>query len=75
MKLQNLGSQITNKVEEVGKLFDDLYKINSMNIILLRLQGNYLKYVIRNVEEAQKIIDKEIQISKRASSKFVNLEE
>ena len=46
-----------------------------MNIILLRLQGNYLKYVIRNVEEAQKIIDKEIQISKRASSKFVNLEE
>ena len=75
MKLQNLGSQITNKVKEVGKLFDDLYKINSMNIILLRLQGNYLKYVIRNVEEAQKIIDKEIQISKRASSKFVNLEE
>jgi len=46
-------------VEAVEDQFQCLYNINAMNVTLLRLQGNYLKSVIKNIDEASKIIEQE----------------
>ena len=48
--------------------------LNDQNVQLLRTHGHYLKQVIKNNEEGQKIIDKEILLTKSADSKNVSLE-
>ena len=49
--------------------------MNQSSVVLLRTHGHYLKQVIKNVEDGQKIIDKEIALSKRINAKQLNLEE
>ena len=49
--------------------------MNFNSVVLLRTHGHYLKQVINNIEDGQRIIDKEIQLSKRINMKAVNVDQ
>ena len=58
LKLHNLGWKITNQTEQVHKEFKELYKINSNNVKMLFLYGNFLKDVANDDSESYRILEK-----------------
>jgi PAS domain S-box-containing protein len=57
-KLQNLGSKITNIIEETQKDFDKLNEINSTHTKCLEIYGYFLKDVVNDENNGQRILDR-----------------
>jgi hypothetical protein len=57
-KLQSLGSKITNAVEHTTELFKKLIEINTNHIKMLQIYGNFLKFIVNDDIEGQRIIEK-----------------
>ncbi len=57
-KLQTLGSKITNTVETTGLQFRRLNGINPNNIKMLQIYGNFLKDIVNDDLEGQRILEK-----------------
>jgi hypothetical protein len=56
--LQRLGSKITNTVEKNGDLFQKLMGMNSNHIKTLEIYGNYLREIVNDDGEGQRILEK-----------------
>jgi len=59
-KLQNLGSKITNTVETTTTQFKKLVEINPNHIKMLQIHGNFLKDIVNDDIEGQRILEKYI---------------
>lgn len=57
-KLQNLGSKITNTVEETSDIFKKLNEMNPNHVRCLDIYGNYLKEIVNDDVEGQRILEK-----------------
>ena len=57
-KLQKLGSKITNTVEKNGELFQKLNGMNSNHIKSLEVYGNFLKEIVNDDGEGQRLLEK-----------------
>lgn len=57
-KLQKLGSKITNTVEKNGELFQKLMEMNSNHIKSLEVYGNFLKEIVNDEGEGQRLLEK-----------------
>lgn len=57
-KLQTLGSKITNTVESTGVQFKKLNELNPNNIKMLQIYGNFLKDIVNDDLEGQRILEK-----------------
>ena len=57
-KLQNLGSKITNTVEETADIFKKLNEMNPNHVRCLDIYGNYLKEIVNDDVEGQRILEK-----------------
>ena len=57
-KLQNLGSNITNTVESISDLFKKLNEMNQNHIRCLEIYGNFLKEIVNDDSEGQRILEK-----------------
>lgn len=57
-KLQNLGSKITNTVEEAADIFKKLNEMNPNHVRCLDIYGNYLKDIVNDDVEGQRILEK-----------------
>jgi len=57
-KLQILGSKITNNVESTSEVFKKLNELNPNHIRCLEMYGNYLKAVVNDDSEGQRILEK-----------------
>lgn len=65
-KLQNLGSKITNTVENTNELFKKLTEMNPNHIKCLEIYGNFLKEIVNDDIEGQRILEKADYVSKSA---------
>ena len=57
-KLQALGSRITTTVEETSDQFKKLNEMNQNNIKCLEIYGYYLKDIVNDDSEGQRILEK-----------------
>jgi hypothetical protein len=57
-KLQGLGSHITHSVEESSDQFKKLNDINPNHIKMLKIYGNFLKDIVNDDVEGQRILEK-----------------
>jgi hypothetical protein len=57
-KLQSLGSKITNTVEITTAQFKKLNEINPNHIKMLQIYGNFLKDIVNDDIEGQRILEK-----------------
>ncbi len=57
-KLLLLGSKITISTDHVRDSYNKLYEINSGNIRMLKMYGNFLKDIINDSFEAQRVLEK-----------------
>lgn len=57
-KLQMLGSEITHSVEETSDHFRRLNDINPNHIKMLQIYGNFLKDIVNDDAEGQRILEK-----------------
>ena len=57
-KLLFLGSKITIQAETVKSEYSKLYEINSNNLKMLNMYGNFLKDIMNDTFESQRIIEK-----------------
>lgn len=65
-KLQSLGSKITNTVEFTRDQFKKLMDMNPNHIKCLEIYGNFLKEVVNDETEGNKILEKAEYVSKSA---------
>ena len=63
-KLQSLGSRITNQVEATNTQFRKLSEMNPNHIKCLQIYGNFLKDIVNDYQEGQKILEKADYIDK-----------
>eukprot|EP00331_Platyophrya_macrostoma_P019490 CAMPEP_0176470080 /NCGR_PEP_ID=MMETSP0127-20121128/40245_1 /TAXON_ID=938130 /ORGANISM="Platyophrya macrostoma, Strain WH" /LENGTH=784 /DNA_ID=CAMNT_0017864311 /DNA_START=1009 /DNA_END=3359 /DNA_ORIENTATION=- len=73
-KLQNLGSKITNQVEVTRTQFKVLNEMNPNHIKCLQIYGNFLKDIVNDDQEGQRILEKAEYVDKNAmmSKQFVD---
>lgn len=57
-KLQSLGSMITHSVEEIGERYKKLNDINPNHIKMLQSYGNFLKNIVNDDVEGQRVLEK-----------------
>lgn len=57
-KLQGLGSRITSSLDSSEESFNKLMNINNNHIKCLEIYGYFLKDIVNDANEAQKILDK-----------------
>jgi hypothetical protein len=57
-KLQNLGSKITNTVETTAEQYKKLNEMNPNHIRCLEIYGNFLKDIVNDDIEGQRILEK-----------------
>jgi len=65
-KLQGLGSHITHSVEETSDQFKKLNEINPNHIKMLQIYGNFLKDIVNDDVEGQRILEKAEYVDKSA---------
>ena len=63
-KLQSLGSKITNTVESTNDFFKVLNDMNPNHIKCLQIYGKFLKEIVNDDVEGQRILEKSDYISK-----------
>ena len=63
-KLQTLGSYITKSLEEAERQYEQLCVINSNHVRMLKIYGNFLKDVVNDENEGQRILDRAEQVDK-----------
>lgn len=63
-KLQNLGSMITNIIEDCKRQFDKLNDINPNHSRLLETYGWFLKDVVNNENDGQRVLDRSQKLNK-----------
>ena len=63
-KLQGLGSKITNNVEVTSEMFKKLNEMNPNNIKCLQIYGNFLKDIVNDDTEGQRILEKAEYVDK-----------
>ena len=73
-KLQSLGSKITNQVEATKDQFRVLNEINPNHIKCLHIYGNFLKDIVNDDQEGQRILEKAEYVDKNSmmSKQFVD---
>lgn len=57
-KLQSLGSMITHSVEEIGERYKKLNDINPNHIKMLQSYGHFLKNIVNDDVEGQRVLEK-----------------
>jgi len=57
-KLQSLGSMITHSVEEIGERYKKLNDINPNHIKMLQSYGQFLKNIVNDDVEGQRVLEK-----------------
>lgn len=57
-KLHGLGAKITKNVESTSEMFQKLKEINPNNIKCLQLYGNYLRDIVNDVQEGERVIER-----------------
>ena len=65
-KLQSLGSMITHSVEEIGDSYKKLNEINPNHIKMLQSYGNFLKNIVNDDIEGQRVLEKADYVIKSA---------
>ncbi|EAR83935.1 PAS domain S-box protein (macronuclear) [Tetrahymena thermophila SB210] len=75
-KLLQLGSKITNTVENTSDLFEQLQEMNPNHIKCLEIYGNFLKEIVNDEQEGVRVIEKAEYVSKsnQANKQFVDTE-
>jgi PAS domain S-box-containing protein len=63
-KLQSLGSKITNHVEITTEQFKKLTEMNANHIRCLQIYGNFLKDIVNDDVEGQRILEKADYVDK-----------
>ncbi|EAR83936.2 PAS domain S-box protein (macronuclear) [Tetrahymena thermophila SB210] len=73
-KILSLGSKITNTVDQVTDLYNQLQEINQNHIKCLEIYGNFLKEIVHDDQEGTKVIEKAEYVSKsnQANKQFVD---
>ena len=66
-KLQTLGSHITKSLEEADRQYKSLCAINPNHLKMLKIYGNFLKDVVNDESESQRIMEKAEQIDKSSA--------
>jgi len=67
-KLQTLGSYITKSLEEAERQYERLCTINPNHVKMLKIYGNFLKEVVHDENEGQRILDKAEQVDKSSAA-------
>lgn len=75
-KLQGLGSRITHSVEETSENFRKLNDINPNHIKMLQIYGNFLKDIVNDDAEGQRILEKAEYVDKSAmvNKQFIDVD-
>jgi PAS domain S-box-containing protein len=67
-KLQTLGSYITKSLEAAERQYERLCAINPNHVKMLKIYGNFLKEVVHDENEGQRILDKAEQVDKSSAA-------
>ncbi|KAL4466115.1 hypothetical protein ABPG74_004352 [Tetrahymena malaccensis] len=75
-KLLLLGTKITNSIETNQQVFENLQEINSNHIKSLMIYGNYLKEIVNDEQDGNRLLEKAqyIERSNQANKQFVDVE-
>ncbi|KAM3130308.1 hypothetical protein pb186bvf_017604 [Paramecium bursaria] len=74
-KLQSLGSKITNTVESTNDFFKVLNDMNPNHIKCLQIYGKFLKEIVNDDVEGQRILEKSDYISKSTAQNKLGLDQ
>ncbi|CAD8089671.1 unnamed protein product [Paramecium primaurelia] len=74
-KLQSLGSKITNTVESTSDFYKKLQEMNQNHIKCLQVYGNFLKDIVNDDVEGQRILEKAEYIQKSTAVNKLGLDQ
>lgn len=63
-KIQNIGSKITNNLDECRKIYEAISEINPNHFKTLNIFGNFIEFILNDEEESKKLLSKAEYINK-----------